>query len=231
MMVVLLVILMFAVFITLDYLVGLGRARGDERALAEPAVAPALSPVYAAEPVWVAGYQLPEELHYHPGHTWVRVTGRDTAVVGLDDFAGKLIGPASKVALPEPGTALEQGATGFGLDVGGRTAELLAPVDGEVLEINQDLLRQASLATDDPYGRGWLLKVRSGDLARSLRNLMSGSLARKWMQDARERLELQLMSLSGSVLQDGGEPVADLARHLPPEDWRRLVNGFLLTGR
>jgi hypothetical protein len=49
------------------------------------------------------------------------------------------------------------------------------------------------------------------------------------MEDSREALDLRLMALSGSVLQDGGEPAADFARHLPREDWERLVNEFFLT--
>jgi hypothetical protein len=49
------------------------------------------------------------------------------------------------------------------------------------------------------------------------------------MEDARERLEWQLMALSGSVLQDGGEPADDFAQHLSPEEWRKLVGEFLLT--
>jgi hypothetical protein len=66
-------------------------------------------------------------------------------------------------------------------------------------------------------------------LAANLRNLLSGRLARRWIEDARESLDLRLMALSGSVLQDGGEPVADYARHLPDQEWKRLVGEFLLT--
>ena len=103
------------------------------------------------------------------------------------------------------------------------------PVEGEVVAVNADLTRQPSLAADDPFGRGWVLKVRSSSLAANLRNLLSGSLARRWMEDSREALDLRLMALSGSVLQDGGEPVGDFAKHVPAEDWRRLVHEFLLT--
>ena len=73
------------------------------------------------------------------------------------------------------------------------------------------------------------LRIRSGKLANNLRNLLSGSLARTWMEDTRRHLDLQLMALSGSVLQDGGEPVADFARHLSDEEWKRLVGEFFLT--
>ena len=89
--------------------------------------------------------------------------------------------------------------------------------------------RDPGLAAADPHGRGWVLKVKAPNLADNLRNLLSGRLARKWMEDSREALELRLMALSGSVLQDGGEPTADFARHLPPEDWKRLVGEFFLT--
>jgi hypothetical protein len=71
------------------------------------------------------------------------------------------------------------------------------------------------------------MKVRSGNLASNIRNLLSGTLARSWMEDTRRHLDLQLMALSGSVLQDGGEP--DFARHLSEEQWKRLVSEFLLT--
>lgn len=227
-MTVLLVILTFALFITLDYLVGL-RRQARERPARAPAFQPAYFPAFAAEPVWVAGYQLPDDLRYHPGHTWARVWNKDTVLIGIDDFARRLIGSAKKLTLPPVGSLLKQGAKGFRVDVDGKAAEFLSPVEGEVMEVNPELSGQPHLATDDPYGHGWILKVRPTNLSRSLRNLLSGSLAARWMDDSRERLDLQLMALSGSVLQDGGEPVSDLAQQLTEEDWKRLVGEFLLT--
>jgi len=222
-MTVLLVILTFVAFVVLDALVSRRHpAVANEKAVVLPAPS-------APEPVWVAGYQLPESLHYHRGHTWARVVDPDTVEVGLDDFARRLIGSAADVRLPSAGTWLRQGEAAFGVDSQGRGASLVAPVEGEVVEVNRDLLREPGLATDDPYGRGWVLKLRPASLALALRNLMSGSLARRWMEDAREGLDLRLMALSGSVLQDGGEPVADFARHLTAEEWKRLVGEFLLT--
>jgi len=222
-MTVLLIVLTFLAFILLDALISRRQpALEGVRAVIVPSAA-------SPEPVWVAGFQLPETLHYHRGHTWARVLDPDTVAVGLDDFARRMIGNAGGVQLPSAGTWLKEGEEGFGIRSDGRAADLVAPVEGEVVEVNQDLLRQPSLATDDPYGRGWVLKLRPADLRRSLRNLLSGSLARRWMEDAREGLDLRLMALSGSVLQDGGEPVADFARHLSPEEWKGLVGEFLLT--
>lgn len=231
---VLLAIATFALFIALDYLVNARRATAEEAApLPHPSRRPSLrsvsAPAFVAQPVWVAGYQLPEDFHYHRGHTWARPLDDDTVVVGLDDFARQLIGSADSVEVPPVGSRVRQGGVGFSIGLGERNAGLLSPVEGQVVETNPALARDPRLATEDPYGRGWIMKLRSNDLARNLRNLLSGSTARKWTEDARERMELQLMALSGSVLTDGGKPVADFAAHLEHEDWQRLVGEFLLT--
>ncbi|MGE5232581.1 MAG: glycine cleavage system protein H [Acidobacteriota bacterium] len=221
-MTVLLVLLTFAIFLSIDY----WRHRKIEAVELARATEPV--PAFAAEPIWVAGYQMPEDLHYHRGHTWVRPLDADTVLVGMDDFARRLIGKADDVELPAAGSWLRQGAKALRVGLGAREVDLVAPVEGEVLETNAQLATEPGLATADPYGRGWLMKVRSTELGRNLSNLLSGSLARRFMEDSRERLQHQLMALSGTVLADGGEPVADFARHLPEEDWRHLVHELLL---
>jgi glycine cleavage system H protein len=224
-MTVILILLMVIVFMTLDYAFG-------RRVVEQPIAADQPDPLplpQAAEPVWVGGYQLPEDLRYHLGHVWVRPLGADTVAVGMDDFARRLVGNAKHVALPEAGARLNAGRPAFRVTSAAGDADLVAPLSGEVLEVNPRLAAQPTLATDEPYGRGWLVKMKSHDLASGLRNLMNGSLARRWTEDARGRLDMQLVALSGSVLQDGGEPVADFATHVSEEDWKRLVNEFLLT--
>lgn len=226
-MTVLFVLMTFGFFLGLDYVV---RHRREAR-VAVATTAPALEaePAWIPEPVWVAGYQMPEELAYHRGHTWARLLGPDTVAIGIDDFARQLIGSATRTSLPAVGTWLRQGAKAAGLGLDGRDVDVVAPIDGEVVEVNDAVVRQPNLATSDPYGRGWLVKVRSSELARNLGNLLSGSLARRFMEDTRDRLQHQLMALQGTVLADGGEPVADFTRHLPEEEWRHLVHEFLLT--
>ena len=219
-MTVLLVIAFFAVFILIDWALTRHVAR---QAAAAPAVSQPL------EPVWVSGYRLPEDLHYHQGHVWVRPLDTRTALVGLDDFARGLIGTARGVRVPALGDWLHQGGSGFRVEVDGRTAAFVAPVEGEVVAVNPELQKNPALATEDPYGRGWVLKLRADDLATNLKNLLSGRMARRWMEESREAMELRLMALSGSVLQDGGEPIAGFAKHLPDDDWKRLVGEFLLT--
>jgi glycine cleavage system H lipoate-binding protein len=220
----------FGFFIGLDYLLSRRTAARTAKATRPIALpVPVMDIESLAEPVFVAGYELPDQYHYHRGHTWARVLGPDTVAIGLDDFARRMIGKASALRLPKVGAWLRQGADAFGVSNARHSAELVAPVEGQVIEVNQDACRTASLCTDDPYRRGWLLKVRSPALADGLRNLMSGRLARRWIEDAREQFELRLMALSGSVLQDGGEPASDFAEHLDDAEWEGLVETFLLT--
>ena len=221
-MTVLLVLAFFVLLITMDYVVTRQRLARESRALAAASIP-------AVEPAWVAGYQMPEALYYHRGHTWARPLDADTVLIGVDDFARRLIGASATVSAPSRGDWLHQGGRAFAMKLDGKSAEVVSPVEGEVIEVNRDLAERPGLATDDPYGRGWVLKIKAPNLADNLRNLLSGRLARKWMEDSREALELRLMALSGSVLQDGGEPASDLGHHLPKADWERLVHEFLLT--
>lgn len=218
-------VLMFLAFVALDY--ALNRKREAAAVASATTTDPGILP--GLEPVWVAGYEQPEELYYHPAHTWAQVVSNDTVAVGVDDFAGKLLGKVTTLKLPKVGSWLRQGATGFEIVADGREAAFLSPVEGQIIETNRELRDNPELAVSEPYRRGWLFKVRSASLAANLRNLLSGSTARRWLEDSRDQLRYELMAFSGSVLQDGGEPAPDFWDHLDPEEWRRMVSRFLRT--
>ena len=132
----LLAIGMFVLFVGLDWLLH----RSDQES--EAALAPAFLadvPAVDPDPVWIGGYELPEHLHYHPGHVWVRPLGADTVTVGMDDFARKLVGKVKSLSLPRAGSWLLQGSKAFHVDNGTHAAELACPVEGEVLEVNPAL--------------------------------------------------------------------------------------------
>jgi len=222
-MTVLFVLMIFAAFLALD-----AWSHRREAALEPIAVRVAEPESLAYEPVWVGGYQVPDGFHFHRGHTWVRPLDAETAVVGIDDFARRLIGRATRAELPQPGEWVATGARAAALGHDERDATLVSPVEGQVVEVNPLLESDPGVATRDPYGRGWLYKVRTSELGRNLRNLFSGSLAHRLVEDSRERLHRELMALSGSVLADGGEPSVDYPAHLSDEEWRRLADEFLI---
>jgi glycine cleavage system H protein len=98
-----------------------------------------------------------------------------------------------------------------------------------VTNVNEALVKDVSLGNSDPYGQGWFVSVVSPDVTTTFRNLLSGSLARKWMAEASHRLETRIPMLAGAVAQDGGVAVHDLTSQLPTEKWPQITREFFLT--
>lgn len=102
---------------------------------------------------------VPVDLKYTKSHEWVRLSG-DTATIGITDHAQSELGDIVFVELPEVGRALSAGQT-FGTVESVKTvSDLYSPVSGEVVETNRILGAQSELVNTDPYGGGWMVKVR-----------------------------------------------------------------------
>jgi glycine cleavage system H lipoate-binding protein len=185
----------------------------------------------AEAPRWlgqVAGwFHVPDHVYFHPGHAWARLDG-DVATVGMNDFAHRLVGPAT-MRLPEVGTQLAQGERGWTLVSGDKSVDMLSPVDGTVIAVNPRMLAAPEAVDGDMYGDGWLVKVRSPRIAANAKQLLKGSLARRWMEEACEGLATMMSPELGRVYQDGGRPVHGMARSLDPERWDDIARRFLLT--
>ena len=108
--------------------------------------------------------EIPESLRYTPEHEWLRLED-DIGVVGITDYAQGELGDIVFVELPAVGDALEQGKP-FGTVEAVKTVEdLYAPVSGEVVAVNEALAEDAAQINADPYGEGWMVKVRLADPA------------------------------------------------------------------
>ena len=179
-------------------------------------------------------FALADGYHFHPGHSWVAVAvaaaDGDVVTVGLDDFAAQLVGAPDGLELPAVGTSVRQGERGWAVRAGERTLPMISPVEGTVVAVNQAVLDSPRRAAEDPYGEGWLLKVKAPNLLASLRNLLSGELASVWMRHTAERLRRLPAAGLGVVMPDGGMPVRGFGRALAPEEWDAVVSEFFLTG-
>ena len=112
----------------------------------------------------------PADRKYTKEHEWVRLEG-DVAVVGITDYAQGELGDVVFVELPEVGRRLTQGQT-FGVVESVKAAsDLYAPVSGEVIEVNAQLPDAPDLVNKEPFGGGWMIKVRPSDTA-ELNSLM-----------------------------------------------------------
>ena len=222
-MTVILVLATFLTFIVLDYVL----SRRQAVQAAAP-VAPRKRPGIL-QPSVVEGFLVPQELSYHPGHAWLQRERKHLARVGVDEFAAALMGPVAKIELPQPGRWIRQGQAALGFHRDGEKTELVSPIEGEVVEVNPEVLRDPSLVRKDPYGRGWLMTVFVPDEESTARNLIPKALVPSWMREAVQRLYARQPQLAGTVAADGGRPADDIFAALPEASWKELTREFFLS--
>jgi len=105
---------------------------------------------------------IPSDLRYTSDHEWVRVDG-DTATIGVTQFAADQLGDVVFVDLPSAGTALSQFGTFGVVESVKAVSDLYAPLTGEVAEANADLAAKPELVNSDPYGAGWMIRIKVAD--------------------------------------------------------------------
>jgi glycine cleavage system H protein len=105
---------------------------------------------------------VPEELQYTKSHEWVR-TEDDTATIGITDHAQEELGDIVYIELPEQGATFEAGDSFGTVESVKAVSDLYSPVGGEVVEVNEGLGDSPEKINEDPYGEGWILKVRVSD--------------------------------------------------------------------
>lgn len=223
-MTVIMVLLTFAIFLSIDYV------RGHKQ-LATQAERQTVrrETVSHVVPALVAGFEVPENVRYHAGHTWALAETRELVRVGMDDFASKLIGKIESIALPQRGRWVRQGQKIWTIFRDGRSVDMVSPIEGTIADVNDAVAKNPELARKDPYGEGWLVTVQAPDSKINFRNLLSGTLARLWTEDSALRLRTRMPALAGAVAQDGGVAVDDLTAHMPDEDWAKLTKEFFLS--
>ena len=104
----------------------------------------------------------PENLKYTKDHEWVRVEG-DSGIIGITDFAQGELGDVVFVEFPAKGTKVKQGETFGTVEAVKAVSDLYSPISGEVLEINTELDKTSELVNKEPYGGGWMIKIRVSD--------------------------------------------------------------------
>ncbi len=130
--------------------------------------------------------------------------------------------------MPKPGHWLRQGQKSVTVYRNGEKAEIVSPVEGEVVEVNQEVIADPSLLRSDPYGRGWLMTVFSPDEENTTRNLLPEGVVRSWMRETVAKLYGMQPALAGTAAADGGVAVDDLCSGIPGADWKAITEEFFL---
>ena len=128
----------------------------------------------------IEGYNMPDELYYEENHFWVKEEG-DLLVMGMDDFAQKMAGEIVYIQLPDEGKKLKKGKKFAKAESGKWLGKVFAPVNGELVAVNEELETDPDLINKDCYGKGWMYKIKPADMA-ELQELIHGEEAvKKWV--------------------------------------------------
>ncbi|MEG2574187.1 MAG: glycine cleavage system protein GcvH [Bacteroides sp.] len=120
----------------------------------------------------------PTELNYLATHEWVKFIDETTAVVGITDFAQEQLGDIVFVDIPTVGESLDKDEVFGTIEVVKTISDLFLPVAGEVLEVNAALEDQPELVNTDPYGKGWIIKLKPVE-TEDLENLLDAKAYKK----------------------------------------------------
>ncbi|HEY8303563.1 MAG TPA: glycine cleavage system protein GcvH [Solirubrobacteraceae bacterium] len=114
----------------------------------------------------MAEVSYPDDLLYHPEHDWARLEGEDgLATLGITWFAQDALGEVVFFEPPSPGTILTKDEPYAEVESVKAVSDVVAPLSGEIVEVNEALADNPSAINDDPYGEGWLVKIRLSDPA------------------------------------------------------------------
>jgi len=175
-------------------------------------------------------------LFYHPRHTWIEVEKADEVRLGLDHFLGRIIGKVKVVVLPLSGNRCLQGENLCSIIQEDGILDIISPISGSVLSVNQEVRDQPDLITKDPLGEGFLLTLKPKNLQRDQKYLFFGEAALSWHQKELERFKAAVVSelygqeRVGMTMQDGGIKLRDVRALVDPERYIQLVSTFLRNG-
>ena len=111
-----------------------------------------------------AAESYPEDLRYHQEHDWARIDG-DEAVLGITWFAQDALGELVHFEAPEPGATVAKDASYGEVESVKAVSDVVAPLSGEVVAVNEKAVDEPEVVNEDPYGDGWLIRIRMSDPA------------------------------------------------------------------
>lgn len=117
------------------------------------------------------GSNVPEDLMYNKEHEWVKVEG-DLVIVGITDYAQNALHEITFVELPEVGSTVEANTECGLVESMKASSDIFAPVSGDIAEVNTQLEDAPELVNEDPYGKGWMMKIKHSNLDEEKKALM-----------------------------------------------------------
>lgn len=179
--------------------------------------------------------RIPLGLYYNRNHTWAFMEKNGNAKIGLDDMLLHMTGGVSVDFLKKEGEKVNRGEPVARISSAGRELKIASPVTGHISGLNQDVTAQAGLVNTDPYGKGWLFRLRPDLWKEEIQDCRLDEDAVQWTRQELARCKDFLVNASLSataaesqmVLQAGGELTDFPLAEMPPEVWNKFQQEFL----
>ena len=183
--------------------------------------------------------KIPQGLFYSQNHTWMYMEKSGAAKVGLDDLLMHITGEVKFSQLKNQGEMIKKGDLLTEIEQNGKLLRILSPVSGRITDINSVLNESPGLLNEDPYGQGWIYKIKPTNWIADVKTCYFAEEATSWSTKELERFKdflavtMQNHSPEPSmvILQDGGELSDHSLSSLPNEIWKDFENEFLSFNR
>jgi len=179
--------------------------------------------------------RIPQGLLYNKNHTWAHLQESGIAKVGLDDLLLHLTGEVKFSKLLQPGELINKGDLLTEIYQKGKLLKIFSPISGQIVHTNSILYESPEMLNDDPYGKGWIYKIKPSNWIAETNSYYLAEDATKWSTKELERFKDFLAVTmkkyspvtSNIILQDGGEIIDNSLSELPNEIWQDFQKEFL----
>ena len=179
--------------------------------------------------------RIPQGLFYSKNHTWAHLEKSGIAKVGLDDFLLHITGEVKFSNLKNPGNFINKGELLADIDQNGKLLQIYSPLSGRVMNTNTTLYESPGVINEDPYGKGWIYKIKPSEWIAETGSYYLAEEAIAWSKNELERFKDFLAEsvkkyspeTSILILQDGGELCDQPLSELPNEVWQDFQKSFL----
>jgi len=183
--------------------------------------------------------KIPQGLFYSRNHTWMHMEKSGTAKVGLDDLLLHITGEVKFKIHKNPGDEIIKGDLLTEIDQNGKLLRILSPISGKITNINSTINENHGMLNEDPYGKGWIYKIKPSNWIAETKTCYFAEEATNWSAAELERFkDFLAVSMknyapepSMVILQDGGELCDHSLSVFPNEIWRDFEDEFLNLNR
>lgn len=181
--------------------------------------------------------RVPQGIFFNKNHTWTNLDSKGVAKVGIDDLLLHLTGELKFSKLKKPGEMVSKEELLVDVNHEGKRLQIVSPISGEIIAVNPMLTAHPEMLNEDPYGKGWIYKIKPSRWVAETSSFYLAGDATSWSVKELERfkdflansVERYTPDPSNVILQDGGELIDQPLAHLPEEVWQDFQRSFLGT--